>query len=225
MADIDDAFSAFGFPLWRRAKQGAGGRLSLKVNTPEEAKAWVNLNKLQGRASPDDFLLQEFLEGRDLAFDSLWHHGKLVTSSTRERLEYPFKHISLTGITGTPSAAKTIRDGNADSAGVKAVKALDAVPHGFYSVDLKENDEGKPIVTEVDGKWHTTAPLWGYAFAKVKEDNSFNIAYTYLLMGLGSEVPVLPERNLYPEEYILIRQMDSGVLLLDDRGRKLHRVL
>ena len=119
-----------------RAKTGAGGRLSLKVNSVEEAKRWIELNVLQGRAKPSDFIVQEYLPGRDLAFDSLWHDSKVT------------------------------------EVGIAAVKALSPMPHGFYSVDIKEDADGKPKVTEVDGKWHTTAPLWGYAVNELRKEIS-----------------------------------------------------
>ena len=100
---------------------------------------WVELNRLQGRSKVSDFVIQEFLPGRDLAFDSLWYIGKLVTSYCRERLEYFLKHISLSGITGTPAIAQTIIDEKINRIGVSAVKALDPNPHGFYSTDIKED--------------------------------------------------------------------------------------
>jgi len=216
MEDVDKAFELLGKPLWIRVTKGAGGRLSLKVNTPEEAKLWINLNVIQGRAVIDDFILQEYLPGRDIAYDSLWYKGKLITSYARERLEYPFKHITLTGLTGTPTLARIIVDENVNRVGASAVKALDPEPHGFYSVDIKEDAEGKPVVTEVDGKWHTTAPLWGYAIAKVRGDPDANLAYLYIKLGYGEEPPNLPQYDLFPENYYLVRQLDSGVLLFGE---------
>lgn len=217
--DVDAAFKDFGSPLWIRAVTGAGGRLSLKVSSPEEAKLWVKLNVIQGRIKDDEFIIQEYLPGKDLAFDSLWFNGKLVTSYARERLEYPFKHISLTGITGTPSVAKTIHDDEVNSIGIAAVKALSPNPHGFYSVDLKGDIDGKPKVTEVDGKWHTTAPLWGYAFAKAYDNPEYNIVYMYIKLGIDGKLEYEPDKvNLFPEEYYLIRQMDSGVILKSKDG-------
>ncbi|MEM2498472.1 MAG: ATP-grasp domain-containing protein [Candidatus Nezhaarchaeales archaeon] len=212
--DVDAAFAELDKPLWIRAMKGAGGRLSLKVNSPEEAKMWIKLNVVQGRARQDEFIIQEYLPGRDLAFDSLWFKGELITSYLRERLEYPFKHISLSGLTGTPSVARILRDENVSRIAISAVKALNPSPHGFYSVDLKEGADGLPKVTEVDGKWHTTAPLWGYAFAKAYNKPSYNIAYTYLRLGYGEGVSeALPKTDLFLEEHYLIRQMDSGVVL------------
>jgi len=211
---IDKAFEELNSPLWIRARVGAGGRLSLKVSTPEEAKLWVKLNVMQGRALINDFIIQEYLPGRDLAFDSLWYDGRLITSYVRERLEYPLKHISLTGITGTPTVAKVIYDDVVSEIGIRAVKAFSQKPHGFYSVDLKDGPDGKPKVTEVDGKWHTTAPLWGYAVSKVCRDLRYNLAYLYLKLGLGEDMPSdIPETNLFPENCYLIRQLDAGVLL------------
>ena len=214
--DVDRAFELLGGPVWVRAARGAGGRLSLRASTSEEAKLWIRLNSLQGRAKVNEFIIQEYLLGRDIAFDSLWYEGKLIASYARERLEYPFKHISLTGITGTPTVARTIVDERVNYVGSSAVKALDPRPHGFYSVDIKENAHGNPVVTEVDGKWHTTAPLWGYAFAKVFRRPSLNLAYLYLKLGYGEEPPEIPGEDAFPPDYYLIRQLDSGVLLLHE---------
>ncbi|RLE91527.1 MAG: hypothetical protein DRJ46_02255 [Thermoprotei archaeon] len=224
LEDIARGFEELGSPLWLRAVRGAGGRLSLLVKKPEEAEMWIRLNASQGRASISDFILQEYLPGRDLAFDSLWYNGELVTSYVRERLEYPFKHISLTGITGTPSVAKTLHYDEASKIGEKAVKALDPNPHGFFSVDLKEDENGKPKVTEVDGKWHTTAPLWGYAFMKLRKKLTYNLAYLYLTLGIHGNLEELQEKppkyNLFPEDFYLVRQMDCGVLLVDKNMNK-----
>jgi carbamoyl-phosphate synthase large subunit len=212
--DLDSGFSELGPPLWIRAKHGAGGRLSLKVDTPEQAQHWVRLNSLQNRASVDDFMLQEYLPGKDLAFDSLWFRGRLITSYARERLEYALKHVSLSGITGTPTIARTVEHQELNRVSVEAIKALDSEPHGFFSVDAKEDATGKPVITEVDGKWHTTAPLWGYAFARAFDQPELNIVYLYLMLGLDGSLNVdLPTFNLFPSNHYLVRQLDAGVIL------------
>jgi carbamoyl-phosphate synthase large subunit len=212
--DIDRAFSEIGKPLWIRARRGAGGKLGLKVETPEETKHWVELNRLQHRAGISDFIIQEYLPGRDLAFDSLWFKGRIVTSYCRERLEYFLKHISLSGITGTPTIARTLVDEKVNRIGVEAVKALDSEPHGFFSTDIKEDASGNCAVTEVDGKWHTTAPLWGYAFAKALNKPELNITYQYLRLALDGVADAdLPNYNLFPADYYLVRQLDAGVIL------------
>jgi glutathione synthase/RimK-type ligase-like ATP-grasp enzyme len=212
--DIERAFVEIGAPLWIRARKGAGGRLGLKVDNALQAKYWVELNRLQRRAEVSDFVVQEYLPGRDLAFDSLWYQGKLVTSYCRERLEYFLKHISLSGITGTPTIARTIIDENVSQIGMEAVKALDKEPHGFFSTDIKEDADGNCVVTEVDGKWHTTAPLWGLAFAKALDKPELNLTGQYLSLALNGKIDsTLPTCDLFPEGYYLVRQLDAGVIL------------
>ncbi len=217
LEDVDKAFSEIGRPLWIRARIGAGGRLGLKVETPEQAKLWVQLNVVQHRAIVADFVIQEYLPGRDLAFDSLWFKGQLVTSYCRERMDYFLKHISLSGITGTPTIARTLIDEKINRVGIEAVKALDSKPHGFFSTDIKEDALGNCVVTEVDGKWHTTAPLWGYAFAKALNKPELNLTYQYLTLALNEKSEAnLPTYNLFPENYYLVRQLDAGVILEHD---------
>ncbi len=223
-ADVERAFVEIGTPLWIRARRGAGGRLGLKVDNVEQAKHWVELNRLQHRAVMADFVVQQYLPGRDLAFDSLWFKGQLVTSYCRERLEYFLKHISLSGITGTPTIARTLMDKKVNQVGVEAVKALDAEPHGFYSTDIKEDSCGNCVVTEVDGKWHTTAPLWGYALAKALDKPELNLTHQYIKLALdGKTDGALPTYNLFPEDYHLVRQLDAGVIL--EHEDKIWRII
>ena len=133
----------------------------------------------------------------------MWYKGQLVTSYCRERLEYFLKHISLSGITGTPTIARTIIDERVTKIGEQAVKALDPEPHGFFSTDIKEDAEDRGVVTEVDGKWHTTAPLWGYAFAKALGKPELNLTSQYLSLALDGKADVdLPRYDLFPADYL-----------------------
>jgi carbamoyl-phosphate synthase large subunit len=226
LTDVEKAFQKFPAPLWVRARHGAGGRLSLKCSASEEALHWVALWMSKG-VKPDEFIVQEFLPGRNIAWDSIWSDGELVTSYCRERLEYPFKHISPSGITGTPSVARIVRGGAIDKTAEKAVRALAKTPNGAFSVDLKEDSEGRPCVTEVDaGKFHTTMPLWGYvAYKHLKQPWFSNLADLYVRLGLGERAPRgVPKHDLLPSGYYMIRNIDSGVLLWREDGWK-ERVL
>jgi len=226
VADIKEAFTELGSPVWVRARHGAGGRLSLLCNTQREAIHWVELWVLRG-SRIDEFIMQEYLPGRNIAWDSIWHEGRLVTSYARERLEYPFKHISPSGITGTPSVARIVVDGAVNEVATSAVEALDPRPHGAYSVDLKESSAGAKCVTEVDsGKFHSTMPLWGYiAVRHLRMPWYANLADLYVRLGLGEEVKdPIPRTDLLPEGYYLLRDMDVGAFLWREDGWK-ERVL
>lgn len=219
---IYSAFEELGKPVWIRARHGAGGRLSLLCQTSDEAAAWIALWERKGE-SRDEFLIQKYLPGRNLAWDSIWHKGRLVTSYCRERLEYPFKHISPSGITGTPSVARTLFDEAVDSLAERAVRAMASKPSGAFSVDVKEDESGKPFITEVDaGKFHSTMPLWGYAAVKNLHLPWYsNLADLYVRLGMGEDVgDDLPRTGLIPAGYFMIRNIDSGVLLWKEDGWK-----
>jgi carbamoyl-phosphate synthase large subunit len=212
-----------GEPLWVRAKKGAGGFLSLLCNNSEEAKYWMKLWVIKKNLKYDDFMIQKYLPGRNIAWDSFWFNGKLICSFTRERLEYPFKHISPSGITGTPTVSKIIIDSNINKIGTEAVKAMDGKPHGNYSVDLKGDSENRFYVTEIDsGKFHTTTPLWGFISTRIlKQDNMKNIPYLYVKLGMGeiSEPEVLGN-DIYPVDLYLLRHIDCGVWIWKEDGFK-----
>lgn len=222
--DISAAFSKLGKPLWARARHGAGGRLSLLCDDATEARLWIELWVKRGGVGYDEFILQEYLPGRNIAWDSIWKDGQLVTSYARERLEYPFKHISPSGITGTPSVSRTIRYPRLDEVGQRAVKAIDPKPNGAYSVDAKESAKGDPCITEVDsGKFHSTMPLWGYIAVKhLGLPEYANLADLYVRLGMGEDVREMPPKtNLLPEGYYLLRDMDVGAYLWREDGSKL----
>ncbi len=226
MADIKGAFSELGSPLWVRARHGAGGRLSLLCGGYKEALHWVELWVLRG-SKVGEFIVQEYLPGRNVAWDSIWYDGKLVTSYARERLEYPFKHISPSGITGTPSVARTVVGDEVNRVSIAAVRAVDPRPHGAYSVDLKGSASGAMCVTEVDcGKFHSTMPLWGYIAVKHLGMPWYaNLADLYVRIGLG-ETPnrSIPQTDLLQEGYYLLRDMDAGAFLWKEDGWR-ERVL
>lgn len=209
-----------GGEVWVRARKGAGGRLSLLCKGMKEVKAWVNLWVKRGVASRKDFIVQEYLPGRDFAWDSLWFEGKLVTSYARERLEYIFPHLSPSGLTGTPAVSKIIYDKRINEVSVRAVRAVDPKPHGFYCLDLKEGRDGKVYVTEINLKAHTTLALWSYIATKVlKMPKWGNISYLYTKIALGfRDFEEIPKFDIYPEGIILLRHIDVGAKILLPSG-------
>jgi carbamoyl-phosphate synthase large subunit len=222
--EIDEAFSSFGKgPVWIRAKKGAGGNLSLLCDRAEEAKHWISLWVAKKKADYADFMFQEYLSGKNLAWDSFWYEGKLVASFTRERIEYPFKHISPSGITGTPTVSKIVSNNEVNKIGEKAIHAIDKKPHGNYAVDLKGDLDDKFYVTEVDsGKFHTTTPLWGYISTKVlKQEKEKNLPYLYTMLGLGkiTQAPTLGN-DIYPDGTYLLRHIDCGDWIWREDGYK-----
>lgn len=138
-------------------------------------------------------------------------------------MEYPLKHISPSGITGTPTVSKIIFDESINKIGENAVKTISTKPHGNFAVDLKEDEDGNWHVTEIDsGKFHTTTPLWGYISTKIlNQDPVNNIPYLYTMLGLGEiDVPQFLGNDIYPEDLHVLRHIDCGTWIYNNDGLK-----
>ncbi|MBH59159.1 MAG: hypothetical protein CMO19_01920 [Thaumarchaeota archaeon] len=209
--------------VWVRMKSGAGGKLSLLCETEEQIEDWIRIWVNRGIAEYSDFMIQEYLPGRNIACDSLWHNGKMIASFTRERLEYPFKHISPSGITGTPTVSRIIVDDQVNEISKKAILASDSNPNGSYAVDLKGDKKDNPTVTEIDsGKFHTTTALWGIVANKLGLDEKKNLADYYCAIGMNDVEPENLGSDIYPENLYLIRHIDTGTWIWKEDGYKVR---
>jgi len=150
--------------LWVRARVGAGARASLPVRSSEQAVAWVRWWVTERGMKASDFMVSEFLGGREFAYQSVWQDGALVAGQARERVEYLYGHLTPSGQTSTPSVARTVSIPEVDELACKAIEALDAEPRGVYCVDIKESATGRPMVTEINaGRFFTTSNFFAHA--------------------------------------------------------------
>jgi carbamoyl-phosphate synthase large subunit len=214
-SDIDRAFAELGSPLWIRATRGAGGRGSTPASNRETAVSWINY----WRARNVDwvFIAQEMLPGRNIAFHSLWHNGELVTSMARERLEYIYAYLAPSGIMGTPAVQKTVHENIVNKISTEAVLAIDPNFTGIASVDLKENSQGIPCVTEINpGRMFTTSFFFSYASKVFFNDSRINIPYLYTKMAYKETLPKLEKYNPLPADIYWIRHMDTPGRIVKD---------
>ncbi|MCH7541885.1 hypothetical protein IH981_03900, partial [Patescibacteria group bacterium] len=91
--------------VWVRAVQGAGSRASLPVSNFDQAKSWIEYWRDTKGLSYKNFMVTEFLPGKEFAFQSIWKDGKLINSMARQRLEYFYGHLTPHGQSSTPSVA------------------------------------------------------------------------------------------------------------------------
>ena len=214
-SDIDKAFKEFGKPIWIRARYGAGGKGSTPAQNRETALAWVNYWKSRGVKW--DFIAQAELPGRNYAFHSLWKDGELITSMVRERLEYIYAYLAPSGITGTPAVQKTVHNQEINEIAAKAVLAIDQHFNGIACVDLKENRENIPCVTEINaGRMFTTSFFLSYASKVLREDYYANIPYLYVRLAFKEPIPKLPKYDVLPEHVYWIRHIDAPAKLVKD---------
>jgi carbamoyl-phosphate synthase large subunit len=192
---------------WVRATRGAGARASLPVTSVDQAVAWARYWVEARGLAYEDFMVGEFLPGREFAFQSIWRKGQLVTSQARERLEYLYGHVTPSGQTSTPSVAKTIRRDDVNEIAAEAVRAIDPNANGVFCVDLKEDAEGTPRVTEINaGRFFTTSNFLTAAGA--------NMPHLYVRLAYGEQVNGPPPFNAVEEGLYWVRMVDMGYKLV-----------
>jgi carbamoyl-phosphate synthase large subunit len=215
--DIDKAFADFGSPIWIRATHGAGGRGSTPADNRETALSWIKYWKSRGVNW--NFIAQEHLPGRNIAFHSVWKEGELVTSMARERIEYIYAYLAPSGIMGTPAVQRTVHDKAVNKISTDAVLAVDSNFSGIASVDLKENKQGVPCVTEINpGRMFTTSFFFSFASKVLRKDYCANIPYLYVKLAYREGIPEMPKYDVLPADVYWIRHMDAPARLV--KGNK-----
>jgi carbamoyl-phosphate synthase large subunit len=212
-SDVDDAFNELGSLIWIRAKHGAGGRGSTPVQNKETALSWIRYWK--SRQKEWGFIAQEYLPGRNIGFHSLWKNGELVTSMARERIEYIYPSLAPSGVTGTPAVQRTIHDDEVNKVGTEAVLAIDPSFDGVACVDLKEDKDATPCVTEINaGRMFTTSFFFSYASKLLRKDYVANIPYLYVKIAYKEKLPDIPQYNTLPKDIYWIRHIDAPARLV-----------
>ncbi len=195
--------------VWVRAIRGAGSRAALPVRTLEQAESWICYWMDKAGLHPRDFMLAEYLPGREFAFQSIWYEGELVVSMARERMEYLMGHLMPSGQSSSPSLARTVHREDVNETGTAAIRAVDPVPHGIYGVDMKENADGVPSVTEINpGRFFTTINFFSTA--------GCNMPWYYVRLAFGEVLPELVPYNPLPADLYWVRGVDHTPRLLTE---------
>jgi len=139
-----------GRPLWCRVRGGAGSLGALPVRSPEQARNWIRYWKEMRNVAVSDFMLSEYLPGRDFGCQSLWKDGRLVLIKTYERLSYLGTGSRASQVSSTAALGKTVFEPKVVDTCVRAIRLLDAKVSGVFSVDLKENARGIACITEIN---------------------------------------------------------------------------
>lgn len=200
--------SPFGYPVWIR--DGSAGTASakgaFKALSKEELKAWVMINPDTSR-----FQLSEFLPGRNLGCFCLFKDGELIKMAQAQRIEYIMAKVAISGITGNTSKGKLLNEPKIKDVAVKAIKLIcdhtGEKMNGLVVVDMKENQNGQPIITEIN--------IRHVAFSSSFAMAGQNIAEAQLLLALGreSEIPGSVEKD-YPLENLILRDVDGPPLYI-----------
>ncbi len=213
--DVHNAFESLGGKIWLRATEGAGGIGSTPADSMETATSWIKYWISRGRNWK--WMAQEYLPGRNVAFQSVWKNGELITSQARERLEYIYPYLAPSGVTGTPVVAKTINEDSVNDMATRAVLAVDESATGVFCVDIKFDNHGNPMPTEINvGRFFTTSYFFSHAGMKLKREYA-NMPWLLVKIAFDEKLPErIPKYNALPAGLHWIRHLDCGQFLVPE---------
>lgn len=188
--------------LWLRAHKGAGGKASLPIRTFDQANMWIRywLNK---GLDWGDFLISEFLPGKEVSWLSIWKDGKLVCSQQKERMGWVQGNISPSGVGGTSAIQKTSSYKTVNDICTKTILLVDKNANGVYVVDVKENKNDTPCVMEVNpGRFFTTSLFFATA--------GINMPLIFVKLGMNMSIIKTKQYNVLSDNLYWIRVTDSN---------------
>jgi len=192
-----------GYPCWIRdfADGSTSGKGTFKASDKDQLNAWMTINQGIRR-----FMLSEYLPYGNYACHLLYNKGKLIKVAIYERLEYFMKHIVVSGISGNISRGKLINHELVKNNSIKAVDVIckknEETMHGLVAVDLKEDKNKNPLITEINIR-HVAATS---AFASA----GFNLTEFQLLCALNRTSEIDEEvEKVYPIDNMILRDIDG----------------
>jgi len=187
--------------LWCRIREGTGSYGAIPVTGPEQARSWIAYWEQMRAVPPGSFTLSEYLPGRDFCVQSLWDGGTLVLAKMAERITY-LDGGSPSGVSSTPALAKTAFDRRILEVCTKAIRALDAKASGVFFLDIKESEDGRPCITEINaGRFATITNIHDLT-------GKHNMAVTFVRLALGARIRI-PKASDFAEGYYLVRSVDT----------------
>jgi carbamoyl-phosphate synthase large subunit len=187
---------------WCRIRTGAGSRGAAPVASAAVARHWIEYWHQMRGVAPTAFTLSEYLPGRDFGCQTLWLDGRLVLVKTFERLAYFVGGGTPSGVSSVASLAKTVVEPRVVDVAVRAVRTVDRRASGVFSVDLKEDADGVPCVTEINaGRFLAGTNLLDLT-------GKHNMVVTYVRLALGEPVNIADPYDAAADHYI-VRDLDT----------------
>jgi glutathione synthase/RimK-type ligase-like ATP-grasp enzyme len=196
-------------PMWLRATIGAGGWLAHRVESLEDIKALLRFYRNTKR----EFMLSEYLAGRNYCWTSLWVDGKLACSVTKERLEWVYQRI------GTTAVQRIVHNRQVSKLCEEVVECLVNLyaddMTALMMVDLKENPENGVIhITEINaGRAGTVSMLFTLGSQLAYNDQRVNFHHQLSRAHHGLKLLPCEKRDALPEEMTYTRHIDMGSVL------------
>lgn len=196
------------YPFWIRSTTGSSGLGSLKVKDRAELQNWVTINP-----GVKQFIASSFLPGRNLACKLLYYEGDLIRAACAERVSYIMSKVAPSGITGNTSFGRLLNEPDLVQRAVQAMdllfQAADAPRHGFFTVDFKEDGEGRAYITEVNVRHVAFSICFAAAGATFAED-------TVRLLDGDPDFDRSFKSYEFEPDLIFLRDVDAPPLLMKE---------
>ena len=207
----NDEIAALGdilkYPYWVRLNKTAGALGAMKIHHSGELLPWLKMFPENA-----DFIASEFLPGRNYACKLLYKHGSLILGAAAERIEYILPNLSPTKITGMCARGRLLNDHDillrAHHAMTLIYDRFEKPIHGMFTVDMKENKSGVPMITEINLRHVSFMHAYSMAGA--------NFAFETLEHFYYNKPPCSPILYTFEEEYHFIRGVDSELFIVRD---------
>ena len=198
-----------GYPYWVRSTSGSSGLGSLKIEDENSLKNWIHINP-----NVTNFLASKFLPGRNLACKMLYYEGKLIRAAVGERVNYIMAKVAPSGITGNTSFGRLLNEPKVFEVANKAMdhmfKLTGAKKHGFFTVDFKEDENGKPFITEVNVRHVAFTQCFAAGGANFAED-------TIRLLNNDAHFDKTFKLYEFEKDLIFLRDVDAVPILMKER--------
>jgi carbamoyl-phosphate synthase large subunit len=206
--DLEERLKSFGFPFWVRSTSGTSGLGSLKVYDFKSLHNWISINP-----EVNEFIASRFLKGRNLACKLLYFNGKLLRAASAERVNYIMAKVAPSGITGNTSFGRLLNEPGLVKVATETLDylfdRLSVTPHGFYTVDFKEDENGKAFITEINVRHVAFTQCFAAAGANFPED-------TIRLMDADASFNKAFHMYQFEEGLIFLRDVDSQPVLMKE---------
>jgi len=189
-------------PLWCRVRAGSRSLGAAPVNTVRQAREWIRYWQEMRGIPANRFTLSEYLPGRDFMCMSLWRDGQMVLVTTFEKLSYFGGESHPSGTSSLSSLAKTVIDQRLVDISRQAIRALSRTASGAFSVDLKENSEGVPCITEIN------AGRFFIGMTAFDQVSTHNTSTAYVRLALHEPLHLQDGYVTIPDHYV-VRDLDT----------------
>jgi carbamoyl-phosphate synthase large subunit len=202
---VEQIFARFGHParLWCRPRTGTCARGGGAVSSPEQARSWIRLWETMQGVPISSFTLSQYLPGREILCQSVWQRGRLILINTFERLSYFGVDNIPSGVTSLSSLAKTVIEPDVVALCRRAIRAVAPRASGAFSVDVKEDERGRPYITEIN------AGRFFMAMTAFDRMLKHSMALTYVRLARGDRVDLHEEYDAVDDCY-MVRDLDMA---------------